>query len=335
MVEANPRRSPQSTLTVAMCTYNGAQHLSEQLESIVRQTRVPDEIVICDDSSSDSTVSMLKDFAKASPCPVRLFVNRDRLGVTKNFEKAIDLATGDVIALADQDDVWYPSKLDKLESALRDAGLAFSDADVVGEALQPFGYSLWETVGFQSTRVARGDGVFRHLLRGNVVMGASLAFRTQFRDLVLPIPDSWVHDAWIALLVAAVATVTWIEEPLLAYRQHGTNQIGGRQESLAARLRRNWQDPQYQPGELLSQFEEALIRLDSYRNVKGVKLEVIQQVVEKISHLERRRFVAETPVVGLGFLVAEASRMGYHHYSKGWATVGKDAFLNFRKCLGR
>ena len=101
------------------------------------------------------------------------------------------------------------------------------------------------------------------------------------------------------------------------------------------RLRRNWEDPKYQPGELISQFEAALIRLESYRGAEGVKFEVIEQLREKIAHLERRRRVVGTPVVGLGLLLAEALRMGYHHYSKGWATVGKDAFLNFRKCLGR
>lgn len=318
-----------------MCTYNGAQHLPEQLESIVRQTRCPDEIVICDDLSSDCTVSILKDFAQVAPCPVKLFVNRERLGVTKNFEKAIGLASGDVIALADQDDVWYPGKLEQLDISLANAALAFSDADVVDENLHPFGYRLWEVVGFHSNRLMLGNDLFGTLLRGNIAMGASIAFRRQLRDFILPIPKSWGHDAWIALLVSAVATVTWIDKPLLAYRQHGKNQIGGRRENVATRIQRNWRNPEYQPEELVSQFEEVLTRLEPYQAVMGIKHDVIQRVGEKIAHLKRRRRAVETPVIGFGFVVAEAMAMGYHRYSRGWATVAKDVLLNLRKCLRR
>ena len=326
---------PKSTITVAMCTYNGARHLPGQLASIVSQTRLPDEIVICDDSSCDSTAPILEEFARTAPCPVRLFLNRERLGVAKNFEKAIGLATGEVIALADQDDVWYPIKLEELELSLANAALAFSDADVMDENLRPFGYRLWETVGFHGKRPSPRGDLFVDLLQSNVVMGASLAFRSELRDLVLPIPACWAHDAWIALLVSAVATATWIEKPLLAYRQHGKNQIGGRRENLRTRILRNWRDPAYQPKDLVPRFEEALTRLETYRASSGVKHEAIQRLEQKIAHLKRRRRAVETPVVGLGFLVAEAMRMGYHRYSRGWATVVKDAFLNLRNLLKR
>jgi glycosyltransferase involved in cell wall biosynthesis len=335
IAEAHSRLWPKSTLTVALCTYNGAPFLQEQLESIVRQTRLPDEIVICDDSSSDSTGSILQEFARVAPCPVRLFLNGEKLGVTKNFEKVIGLANGDVIALADQDDVWYQSKLEKLELSLANAVLAFSDADVVDENLRPLGYKLWEVVGFHGNRLTPENDLFRVLLRGNCVMGASLAFRRDIRDFILPIPGNWVHDAWIAILVSAVAPAIWIDKPLLAYRQHGKNQIGGRQENIAARIRRNWLKPEYQPGELVSQFEEALNRLGTYQELEGIKHEGIQQLREKITHLKRRRRVVETPVVGLAFLLSEAMSMGYHRYSRGWATVVKDGLLNLRNCLWR
>src|SRR5688572_30528777 len=121
-------------ISVAMCTYNGADFLSDQLESIIAQSRPPDEIVVCDDGSTDETQTLLKQFAAASPVHVTLHFNEKNLGSVKNFEKAINLCTGDVIALSDQDDVWYADKLQLIENVFRaapKAGLVFSDAEIV------------------------------------------------------------------------------------------------------------------------------------------------------------------------------------------------------------
>src|SRR4029077_8380451 len=101
-------------LSIAMCTYNGARFLPEQLESIAAQTRLPDELVVCDDGSADESAEIVRNFGKNAPFPVRLELNEKNLGATKNFEKAIGLCQGDLISLADQDDVWKPQKLSKL-----------------------------------------------------------------------------------------------------------------------------------------------------------------------------------------------------------------------------
>jgi len=98
-------------LSVAMCTCNGAPYLRAQLRSLAAQSRVPDEVVVCDDVSSDATCDIIADFATRAPFPVRLHVNARRLGWTKNFEQAVALCDGELIALSDQDDVWYPYKI--------------------------------------------------------------------------------------------------------------------------------------------------------------------------------------------------------------------------------
>src|SRR5213080_381833 len=100
-----------ATLSVALCTYNGAAYLGEQLDSIVAQSRPPDELVVCDDGSTDETVEVLETFLAEAPFPVRLQRNEANLGFVKNFEQAISLCTGDFVALSDQDDVWMPGKL--------------------------------------------------------------------------------------------------------------------------------------------------------------------------------------------------------------------------------
>lgn len=93
-----------TTISTAMCTYNGEKYLREQLESIARQTLLPNELVVCDDCSSDETVEIIQDFSRNAPFSVRLMINENNLGFAKNFEKAITLCSGEIIVLSDQDD---------------------------------------------------------------------------------------------------------------------------------------------------------------------------------------------------------------------------------------
>src|SRR5260370_27009832 len=101
----------EPSISVAMCTFNGARFLPEQLQSIALQTLQPSELVICDDGSTDGTVGILQSFALSARFPVRIFCNQETLGPARNFEKAIGLCDGEIISLCDQDDVWRPEKL--------------------------------------------------------------------------------------------------------------------------------------------------------------------------------------------------------------------------------
>ncbi|HXM46530.1 MAG TPA: glycosyltransferase family 2 protein [Pyrinomonadaceae bacterium] len=218
-------------LSIAMCTYNGAAYLSEQFESLATQTRVPDELVVCDDSSTDKhTREMVEAFARRAPFAVRLFINKQNLGSKRSFELAIRRCRGEIIFLCDQDDVWREDKLAVIERAFLSSpqtGLVFSDAEVGDENLVKLG-SLWQNFSEDSQADLEAGRAFHALLRRNLVTGATLAFRSNLRRLVLPIPTdtSFQHDAWIALIIAAVARVTFISEPLIKYRQHPGQQIG-------------------------------------------------------------------------------------------------------------
>jgi len=101
-------------ISVAMCTYNGARYVREQLESIVRQTAAPDEVVICDDASTDRTAQIVEIFLAHSAMRVRLIRNTGTLGCTGNFQRAIRLCRGDIIVLADQYDIWKPEKVARI-----------------------------------------------------------------------------------------------------------------------------------------------------------------------------------------------------------------------------
>ena len=140
-------------VSVAMCTYNGERYVEEQLMSFAAQTRLPDEIVICDDGSADDTIKIASEISEHLPFPVRIYENSENLGVTKNFEKALQLCVGDIIFFSDQDDILMPEKIETIIEEFRnepDIGYVFSDARIVDEALHPLGYTMWETVSFNS-----------------------------------------------------------------------------------------------------------------------------------------------------------------------------------------
>ncbi len=315
-------------LSIAMCTYNGARFIPEQLESIAVQTRHPDEMVICDDGSTDGTVAIIESFARRTPFEVRLEINRNTLGSTKNFEKTISACRGEIIALADQDDVWYPNKLELLESvflARPSVGVVFSDADVVDENQVSLGFRLWTSAGLSPARrrgISNGRGT-QVLLNHNVVTGATMAFRNKFRDLVLPIPKDWVHDGWIALLVSVIADLAPIHEPLVRYRKHAGQQIGPAGLDVAERFNRAKRTGADEYCALAQQFALARDRLLTAGDNSRIQA-VIPQFEMKIKHLKTRAQMATHRLARLPRIVEELLSRRYHRYSEGWKSAAKD-----------
>ncbi len=229
-------------VSVAMCTYNGARFLPEQLASIRSQTLQPYELVVCDDGSTDSTPALVEEFAQTVSFPVRWIRNERNLGSTKNFEKCIWLCTGELIALCDQDDVWMPSKLEALTGALaEDPSLVgvFSNAALLDESGARRGETLWDSIYFRAreARLFARDQTF-FLTRRPLVTGACFLFRTELRDVFTPIPTEWVHDGWIALCLSTRGPLRALGENLIGYRLHTTQQLGVRGISKREALRR-------------------------------------------------------------------------------------------------
>jgi glycosyltransferase involved in cell wall biosynthesis len=216
-----------------MCTYNGAAYLPDQLASISAQSRRPDEMIVCDDRSTDETIQILKDFARSAPFPVNIIINEKNLGSTKNFEKAIGLCTGEIIALCDQDDIWDKEKLSREVAMLEtspNVGLVFTNAEIVARNLMPLGFDLWDTIHFDidKQKLVRMGKSFDLLMHQNFVTGCTMAFRAQFREFIFPLPEgtSWIHDGWIALITSAIADLEMIPDCLVKYRQHTGQQLG-------------------------------------------------------------------------------------------------------------
>lgn len=316
-----------------MCTFNGACYLEDQLASIAAQTRPPDELIVCDDCSEDPTVQIVERFAAFASFPVRLHVNTKNLGTVKNFERAIGLSPGDFIALCDQDDVWFPEKLARLETEFLRApqvGLIFSDAEVVDETLHPPGYTLWQKLGLspRERRRLRTAKAVDMLLPGSIVTGATAAFRSSFKNLILPIPDNLpvIHDAWIALLIAAVSEILPLSEPLIKYRQHANQQIGPleRRGSKSASKREALQ--RTNPfAEIISIAQSARQRLLEHRSEFDSR-NVVAGLEARISHLQTRLGLPRAQWQRIGPVVRELASLRYHRYSKGLGSAAKDLF---------
>lgn len=228
-------------VSVVMATFQGQTYLAGQLASILGQTRPIDQLIVVDDASVDDTRGILAEFAERAPFKVDVIHLDERRGSTGAFEVGLEAADGDVIALADQDDLWYPHKIARIVETYKehpDAAYVFSDANLVDGSDRPIAGSLWSTrkLDERQQEAIRADP-FSQLAQRFLVTGCTMAFRADLRDIVLPIPTPpagrapLVHDRWISVALSAVGGVVPIAEPLMAYRIHAEQQIGLRSTS--------------------------------------------------------------------------------------------------------
>lgn len=338
-------------ISVALCTYNGAIYLNEQLQSLMRQSRLPDELIICDDASTDDTLTIARGFADQAPFVTRIFANADRVGTSKNFERALIASSGDIIALCDQDDVWLHNKLAKLSfifAAHPQAGYVFSDALVVDKHLKPLNppQQLWSSVGFTDEDIemfCTCDATWQvqRLLRRTLVTGTTMAFRSHLRKFILPIPSEWVHDAWISLVLSIFG---WYGVPinaaLVQYRQHESQQLGVRsglaihspQVNNVAKFKifrgMNKSDKLSKRLESLKAMQVLAQHLLTLQNVEGTLPDSVIQVVNAyIQHSQDR--VAAYQATGLRrwrIILSSLFSGNYHIYSNRYSSIIKDTF---------
>lgn len=225
-------------ISVAVCTYNGEKYIGEQLQSIIKQTRQPDEIIVCDDCSKDKTVDIVKDILKEWNGQYKIVINKINLGFKKNFEKAIGLCQGDIIFLSDQDDVWDLNKIQIVEKYFQDddAFLVFHDANVVDENLKLLYNSFWNLLNFNYKKLERGN--YKRLLQSNVVQGCACAFRNELFYYAKPFPDFAFHDEWLTLVAVLYGKIVPVPEKLLMYRQSSNNIVGAKVESVASKIKK-------------------------------------------------------------------------------------------------
>lgn len=219
------------SMQILLSTYNGEQWLPALLRSLERQTFTDWQLLVRDDASSDRTMELLLRWQEQHPAQVSGIV-RDgvNLGSALSFSRLVEWSSAPYLLFCDQDDVWFPEKLEMQYAALRRMEAKYGDAtpilvhsdlavlDRYNELLYP---SFWEYRRFNVQQDKRA------YLLTNVVTGCATAFNRAAADLAFPLPVYAIqHDRWLALVCAWFGQVLAQPQPLVLYRQHHANAIG-------------------------------------------------------------------------------------------------------------
>jgi len=204
-------------LSVCIATYNGEKYIRQQLESIQAQLSEHDEIIVSDDSSTDRTIAIINSL---SDTRIKLYENNTFRSPIYNFENCLSHATGDIIFLSDQDDIWLDDKVSIIQDIFLNnpkVTLVASDANLIDDN----GKIIAETVYPEKIRF--NLGIISNLIK-NKYLGCTLAFRREMLDYLLPFPpDIPMHDVWIGIINKMYGKVYFADVPLISYRKHENN----------------------------------------------------------------------------------------------------------------
>ena len=318
-------------LSIVMCTYNGASYLQPQLDSLLAQTLPPDEIVISDDGSTDGTMAVLEAFAviaRARGVEVHLSRHAVNVGFVENFSSALRQASGDVLFLCDQDDVWRSDKLAVMAARFTDDPellLLHSDARLVdgkGASLNSLLFNALQMTADEKRAIHDGCA-FEVVIRRSFVTGATAALRREVIKIALPIAPNWIHDEWLAIVVSAAGKMDFVDAPLIDYRQHGGNQIGARKRTLAMK----WQDLLLPRGKELRDEVARLRWLEEFFTQATFcdDGDCAAQVKCKRTHFERRIVIGQLPRHSRVLPVLREGLTGdYRRYGTGGRSMLRD-----------
>lgn len=225
-MNTSDKNDNMSKISVALTTYNGERYIVSQLESIANQTRVPDEVIICDDASKDNTVSLIKNFISDKGFfNWKIFVNQTNVGWKRNFYETIRRTTGDIIFFSDQDDIWLEDKIERMSflmiSNSMDCLLAnkyFIDTD--------------DNIDFQRTERSTFTGKTRKIafdrsFYDRKFMGCCMCISRKVADAYIAlnfIDDA--HDAQCGRISILLDGAWELDAPVIKYRCHSSNTSG-------------------------------------------------------------------------------------------------------------
>lgn len=236
--------SANTKIAVLLSTYNGEKFLGEQLDSLLAQSHKNFILVVRDDGSRDRTVSILESYAGDHPERIH-FLSRDgvNMGASAGFaflvgyvlkNKNLLRLKSTYMMFCDQDDTWFPEKIEKLLEAMlateadNDSTLPIivhSDLEVVSEQNTVIAKSL---ISYQGLEIGRNS--FPNLVISNLVTGCTALINEPLAEKALPIPEKAImHDWWLALVASAFGKLVYLDIPLVHYRQHGNNTIGAKE----------------------------------------------------------------------------------------------------------
>lgn len=328
-----------ASISIALATWNAGSYLRQQLRSFLNQTRQPDELIICDDASDDDTVQIARSVLSEARFRITITSNPQRLGVAENFSRALGHCRGDVVALSDQDDVWLPHKLERIETEFRcrqNLGVLINDAILTDASLTSTGRTRIE-------QIRKGRYPTSHF-----VQGSCTSLRGGLLQHLLPVPSHvWTHDSWIHAVGWLLDVRAILYEPLQYFRRHGSNESDSPTSSLAplstrrilaGKFRRNIVQPQSRRAtigrdlakeqSLLSWWDENAVQLVRLPYVDAVLARKNADSLRHKLEISRRRLQeTQRPRVGrFGNLVPLYLQAGGYRYG-GPAELLKDLII--------
>ena len=225
-------------IDIIIATYNGAQFLPSQLDSIIAQKYTDWRILLRDDGSSDATIEILKDYSERLQGKLVILNNEQRnIGIIENFSYLLASTTAPYVMLCDQDDIWNPDKIGLTLQTMKKTELispdnipilVHTDLHVVDEQLNTLDKSFWH---YQNINPYLGS--YNKLLIQNTVTGCTVMINRALLNLALPVPTQVImHDWWLALIASTFGKITIVNQPTVLYRQHSNNNTGAKEWSL-------------------------------------------------------------------------------------------------------
>ena len=322
------------TSSIALCTYNGEKYLQEQLDSLASQTRLPDELVVCDDFSTDKTIEILEAFAKTAPFSVQLFQNEQNLGFNRNFENASLKCIMDVIFFCDQDDIWEPEKIQSyMELFESDAqtGFVISDSKINNESM----VSLLISSGLLAKN-------FRsYALKSNFIpvacryqswSGHSIGFLRKYNRILFPLPafileTNTYYDHWIFTILYSISSGKYIDRLLTNHRTHSQSAVSVENQRQISQMEQRVKEGKqgikyiYECMSDVAQFYYVFIQKTEYNNPVNDMVHIFKCRSE---HYLKRAMMRDSISNRLWYSICELFNGNYFRYSSGLLSFAKD-----------
>lgn len=322
------------TSSIAMCTYNGAAYLQKQLDSIRNQTRLPDEMVVCDDGSTDQTLEILEQFAQSVPFSVRVIRNGKNLGCYQNFAHCAEMCVGDLLFLSDQDDIWHLEKIERFTAVFEqnsDVGLIFSDAELIDENDRKRNVLLTESWGIRASslekRVLRD--YFDVLKKSTSWPGMAMAVRRELIQGRFILEDQIPHDSFLLYFVGGFAKEVFLPQPLSNYRVHQTNVSKPLDKKLFS-LKNfvNREEKRSISEGHLQTAQSILYVMDQCQSYADCRYSAaMQEALRQKARHHLMRYRLRTRQISKWYgIFHEFLNGNYFHYGKGFISMGADIF---------
>ena len=311
-----------SSVSIALCTYNGERFLQQQLDSLARQTQLPDEVIVSDDASTDGTIAILESWKNSVPFPVKIY-HHVPAGVNKNFENVISLCTKDIILICDQDDIWIENKIERLVKILDEnpqIGAVFHDASMIDENSDVIENA--SMTQFARFYMVNDYPVFLNpdTQTNYNPSGCCSAYRANLIKQTIPFSNDFIYDQWLFACANALAEKCAVPDMLIKHRIHDNNVTASNNNELDKNskdaITRAWYITsaykyiQFKP--LIDAVKEFIIQNIPESKYKNQYIRYLEQTE---THVYNRIRIRRNAILFSTMIITELFRKyGYFHY---------------------